>query len=143
MATIKELYRRVLALNTDDAIEQAVSETADEYLKENQKQLFEGFDREGQHLRRYRSAKYARVKNQMNPLPGLGNPDFYVTGDFYRGQHVRATAQGITTDLTDPKSAELLRRDPNIIGLGGAYRMEYIGVLHPALVRRIRQNLKL
>lgn len=143
MASIKALYKRVKALRSDEVIQQTLEEKKEDYLDENRKQLYEGFDREGNRLRKYRSAKYARVKNQMNPRPGLGNPDFYVTGAFYRNRTVTVQGGELITNLNDPKSEDLLKRDPDIIGLGGPYKIEFMGMLHPALINNFRSKLRL
>ena len=50
----------------------------------NTDQLYKGLTPQGQRLKSYSPprGKYAKAKNQMNPLPGLGNPDLKVTGNF-------------------------------------------------------------
>jgi hypothetical protein len=144
MGTIKGLLRRVEAANIDQALHDAFAESAEAIEEKNRQQLFEGYDKNGERLRPYRSAKYARVKHEMNPLPGYGNPDFKVTGDFYRGIQVRVDGQVIVTELRDKKSDELLARDPDIAGVGGKYKKELIGeTLQPAFNKEMHQQLKL
>jgi hypothetical protein len=144
MGTIKGLLRRIEAANVDQALHNAFSESADAIEEKNRQQLFEGYDKNQERLKPYRRPRYARVKNAMNPLPGYGNPDFKVTGAFYRGIEVRVEGQEIITNLTDSKSDELLARDPDIIGVGGKYKKELIGdTLQPAFNKEMHKQLKL
>lgn len=144
MSTIKGLIRRIEQANVEQALHDAFQQNAQAIEDKNREQLFEGYDRNGKRLKPYRRAKYARVKNEMNPLPGLGNPDFKVTGAFYRGVHVTVEGQVIKTNLSDSKSDELLKRDPDIIGVGGNYRKEIINdTLHPAFIGQMHKQLKI
>lgn len=55
-----------------------------EWLGLNRGQLHDGQDNTGRlQTRLYKDEKYAEYKNEMNPVPGLGVPDFFVTGDYY------------------------------------------------------------
>lgn len=46
----------------------------------------------------YYGGAYTREKNQMNPLPGKGTPDLYLTGFLYQGLTLKA--EGGTYDIT-------------------------------------------
>jgi hypothetical protein len=143
MASVRALYKRAQQLDTDQAAALALQQTKEDYLKENQKQLYAGFDGKGHHLNRYRNNKYARVKNEMNPLPGLGNPDFYVTGNFYAGWRVETNGEVIKTNLGDTQVAEkLIQRDPEIVGLSGEFKQEYVNILQPVYIAEIRKSLR-
>lgn len=139
--TVRALYEKISALNIEQAAIESVTETKENLSDENRKQLIAGFNRRGERLRPYRSAKYARVKNQMNPLPGLGNPDFKVTGQFQRGIKTEVNGTSIVTASTDGKAMKLEIRDgPDIYGVGGTFKQEYIKeFLRPAFHRRISE----
>lgn len=135
MATIKGLYKRVKNFNPNKAIDEAFEQTVDELAEKNKEQLFEGKDKTGESIsRRYRSQKYARVKSEMNPLPGLGVPDLKVTGAFYRGIRVDYQGGVLKTTSTDEKGPELEAKYEGIFGLGGEFKKQFIkDSLRPAL----------
>lgn len=139
MATIKSLSKKIQQLNTDAVIDTAFKQSTDELAVENKKQLFEGFDNTGEKIKRkYRSNKYARVKNQMNPLPGLGVPDLKVTGSFYNGIKVDYQSGVLTTEPSDSKGADLEEKYSGIFGLGGKFKNEFINkTLRPAINTQI------
>jgi hypothetical protein len=144
MGTIRSLLKRVENLDIDSIIEKTFVRNEEKFAEKNRQQLFEGFDKDGERLKEYRSTLYAEVKHRMNPIPGEGNPDFKVTGAFYRGIEVRVDAPAIRTLLYDEKSEKLLERDPNIIGLGGKFKSDLITeTLQPELVKDIRNDLKI
>jgi hypothetical protein len=144
MATIKGLYKRVQALNSDEVIEDAFIENEKQFAEKNRQQLFSGFDKNGKRLKPYKNKRYADKKHAMNPKPGHGNPDFRLKSDFYRGIEVRIDGQVIRTILNDPKSTYLLQRDPDIVGLGGEFKEQMNrDHLQPSLTRHFRKNLKL
>lgn len=143
MSTIGQLYRRVQQLNTDKVIDDVFIANQEFLAEENKKQLHEGFDRTGARLKRYKNAAYARKKYAQNPIPGYGNPDFFLTGAFFRQWQVRIDGDVIRNILNDPKSQFLLDRDPNILGLGGDYRKEALNKIRPEIITAIRQKIKL
>ena len=141
MGTIKSVLRKVQAINIPEIARESFVSVETDYAEENKKQLFEGFDKDGSKLKQYRSNKYARVKNEMNPLPGLGNPDFYVTGAFTNSRHVTINGNVIETTYSDEKAARLLERDPNISGLGGSFKLEFINEkLKPSFFAEVRKR---
>ena len=82
--TIVSLAEKFNSLNTDKIINESLNETKDEFKSINKEQLRAGKTNTGKNIApKYRSKKYALAKNQMNPLPGLGNPDLHLTGAFY------------------------------------------------------------
>jgi len=80
----------------------------------------------------------------MNPVPGLGNPDFFLTGAFQRAISVQVQGGTIRTLMNDSKSDDLLKRDPDIIGLGGEFKKELIDTkLRPAFLAEVKKSLKI
>lgn len=110
----------------------------------NRKQLYEkGEDSEGNKLKKYRRAKYARVKHEMNPLPGLGNPDFYVTGAFQKSIFANVQNRSIVFDAKDRKSIFLVQRDGDkIYGLSSESKIEaWNTIIRPPLVQKINLTI--
>lgn len=140
MANPRSLYRKLQKLNTDQVIVESVQQTTGDFTEENKKQLFEGFNKVGGRLRRYGSHKYARVKNEMNPIPGLGNPDLKVTGAFYGGINTTVSGDIIKTISSDAKNDELTAKYKGIFGLGGPFKQEYVSKkLRPAFRKGIKK----
>ncbi len=109
----------------------------------NRVQLYEkGETVDGKKLKKYRNAKYARVKNSMNPLPGLGNPDFYVTGEFQKSIFADVRGKSIILDAADPKVEFLVERDgEGIFGLQDESKVQvWNRVLRPPLIQRLNKK---
>lgn len=129
------------ALNMPEIAAEAFTRVEDQYAEENKKQLFEGFDKHGDYLQEYKSPVYAEVKNRMNPLPGFGNPDFYVTGAFTNSRKITISGDQIITTFSDEKAPQLLARDPDINGLGGGFKAEFVSEnLRPSFISTIREK---
>ena len=138
MATIAEMLRRFQAIDLTAEAAEIITDNPDELLNLERKQLFEmGEDSKGQKLKPYRNPKYARAKNELNPLPGLGTPDYYVTGDFQRSLTLAVQGQSVIFDATNYKLEFLLDRSPELLGVTDDSISAYRGVLLPAIVRRI------
>jgi len=146
MATVAEMLRRMEAINltaeTEDAIQQNQVAIADL----NREQLFkEGIDSTGKKLSKYKNEKYALKKNLMNPLPGLGNPDFYVTGAFQKSIYVSAHDNQVVFDADNSfdgdfgKAAALVERDgPAIFGLTPAHKVDARAIIHPTIITALK-----
>ena len=94
MATILAMLNRFRALNLEAIAAEVAEGTEQDLITLNQNQLFMGQDADGKPLPRYHSFKNARVKNAMNPLPGLGIPDYKLTGEMYRQMFVDFDSNG-------------------------------------------------
>jgi hypothetical protein len=140
MATLLNIIGKFQALNTDEVIEQAFIASTDGFTDEQKKQLYAGFDKDGNRLHKYQNNKYARVKNEMNPAPGLGNPDLKVTGAYYNGIKAAVSGLGYHIASSDDKGPDLEKKyDP--YGLGGDYRREFIKTTYrPKFRAEIRQK---
>lgn len=139
MLTISSLSEKFKALNTDKVIDESLNETKDEFKAINKSQLKSGFIKTGEKLKpSYRSKKYALAKNEMNPLPGLGNPDLFLTGAFYEGIDVEVGKDVFDIISKDEKGPELENKYKDIFGLGGTFKSEYTKEkLAPALKKKI------
>lgn len=120
--------------------EDAIDLTIDRISERNVDQLRHGLTSLGTHLRPYRSNKYARVKNEMNPLPGLGNPDFILFGGFTGAIRTERVGDTIGTHSYDPKAPKLENRDGanNIYGMDEEEHAGYVNEdLQPVFMQEI------
>lgn len=143
----RDLGNFLEALQTMDLAaiaDQAIDKTAEEISRLNVDQLRHGETPTGGRLKRYRNNKYARVKNQMNPLPGLGNPDFILFGGFTSKIETERVGDTIGTHSYDQKAPYLEDRDgaDNIYGLGEERHNEYVTqTLEPAFQAGVMEAL--
>jgi hypothetical protein len=125
---------------------ESITETIPQILDRNKRQLYHGLTSEGQNLRKYRRRKYAEVKNEMNPLPGLGNPDFFFTGDFYNNFFGAIYGEDVVVNSRNWKATKLEARDgaDHIYGLGTEEHQGYVREdLSPVYYLKIHKRLKL
>lgn len=139
MLTISSLSEKFKALNTDKVIDESLNETKDEFKAINKQQLKAGKTNTGENVApKYRSRKYASAKNQMNPLPGLGNPDLFLTGAFYEGIDVEVGKDVFDIISKDEKGPELENKYKDIFGLGNNFKKKYLDEdLGPTVQKKI------
>lgn len=122
MAVLDKYYRQI------DTIDKGLEQEAYKILVEaeeiitalNTGQLYEGKTPKGQKLTpKYSRVRYARAKNELNPLPGFGTPDLKVTGDFYSEFYLTAKNQEFELHSSDFKTGFLEKKygKENIFGL--------------------------
>lgn len=142
MTTVDDMIGRIRTLNVKEVSYESVVESKDEITDIQREQMYKGLNAEGKKIGRYRNAKYARVKNEMNPLPGIGIPDLKLTGAFYSGFTTDVTPESFSTFSTDEKNSELIvKYDP--FGLDKESESEYADKLRPVLVKNVKEKLKL
>ncbi len=107
MSTVLQTINALESLNIKEMAISAIEKNLQDMVTLNQAQLYEGKATSGKRFRRYAGRQYADVKNQMNPRPGLGNPDLYLTGNFYRAIFAELEGDNIIMDSTDEKSGLL------------------------------------
>lgn len=148
MGTIFALNDRIQAVNIRATIVKSVDETKYAPVAFVRGQLHYGEDKTGHQIApKYKSEGYAIAKEELNPVPGLGTPDLFVTGDFYNGiqEVVNATGYSFTIESNDEKAPKLeLKYGEDIYGLNeenqGYYATE---VLKPRLIINIKNELGL
>jgi hypothetical protein len=143
MASAKQLLTRLERISLQQTTITEVMARPEEMPELNREQMYrEGQTSTGAKLKRYKRERYARAKNRMNPLPGYGNPDFYVTGAFHRGITIQEQAGRIRITSTDRKTPFLLKRDPEVFGLTGENLNRYRKQLFPRIMRNINRQVK-
>jgi hypothetical protein len=147
MAGVRELMRKYERLkhNIPSIAESSVGEVKGDFVEAQKYQLEQGSTSTGGTFRKYRSSAYAKKKNQMNPLPGIGNPDLRLTGSFYRG--ISATVQSgvLKVSSSDPKAKILAANYDNnkIFGLNDEEMNDFVnGKVTPVFQKNIVDNLK-
>lgn len=144
MASPYELKQRILSLNMRSIAEQAVEDTKQDIVERQQEQLRYGLNRKGQKIGKYKNDAYAKKKNALNPLPGLGNVDLKLEGDFHREIFVEVTPDVFKTDSKDSKSIDLQKKYPDALGLDPDHKKGYANQeLRKAFMKHVREKAKL
>ena len=107
---VDELIKALQRVNVADVARDAVARNTGKAADLLREQLYSGRDGLGRLLRRYRSSSYADIKHSMNPAPGYGNPDLYLTGAFHRSLKAESTQEGVTFSSFDTKAADLVNK---------------------------------
>lgn len=125
MKSIKQLLEIVTVFDPIKGVEKAMKTQKQDLAALQRNQLFHGLNSKDQVIGDtesgrlgYKDKNYAFDKYKKNPLPGLGNPDLFDTGDFYRGITVTVTGRKLSIYSTDSKNLQLSSKYPFIFGLG-------------------------
>jgi len=89
---------RLAALNIQQIAVECMKSNEPILLDANIDQLKHGKRSNGEQIGTYKNASYARMKNRMNPLPGLDSVDLILTGAFARGIFVNFTQDSMIFD---------------------------------------------
>lgn len=140
MATIAEVVSAWASLNLQDEIVKTMSDMSRELADQNRAQLKKGQTAKGGKFKEYASDNYASVKNRMNPIPGYGNPDLFLRGDFAAGIKLSVGLDGGDMGSTDGKEARLegMYGAENIFGLND----ESLGEIKPEFANKLVDNVK-
>lgn len=146
MATIHEMLRRARSIDLQAIGVSVIVDTKDAFIDLNKSQLMDkGEDKNSKKLKSYRSASYARKKNQRNPFPGLGTPDLFATGAFQNAFQLKINSKN-SFDIfsSNSKSSDLQKKyGAAIFGVSDPNKQEYADeYMQPALVREVRKILK-
>jgi len=140
MTTIADMYRRFKSINLRQQVPILIEQDADTVTDLNKEQLYErSVDKNGAPLRLYGSVGYSLDKNRINPRPGFGRPDLYLTGAFYRGFNIRVTRNALTITSSDSKTSMLTKKyGQDIFGLDQQSRDKFRPRLQNNIVKYIR-----
>lgn len=148
MGTVFNLTDKIELLDAKEIIVKSLEQTKDKMPDIVRSQLHYGEDGTGHQISpKYREEGYAIAKEEMNPVPGLGTPDLFLTGDFTSEiiEDVDASSFSINIDSKDYKAAKLeLEYGPQIYELNET-NQEYYNqeILKPAIVDNIKAVLGL
>jgi hypothetical protein len=148
-----DMLRAIQSLDLPTIGEQVLENQADIILQRNKDQLYRGETTDGGRLPPYKSEAYAIEKNILNPLPGLGHADHYLTGAFYEAFVVDISGGVLHIESHDPKALTLEERagygDQQAgadltYGLGEKEHDEYIEEDYkPGFYEQVHRDLKL
>ena len=114
MAKLIDMIAKINGLDLWQIGADTLSAHVEEIAAMNRQQLMEGVGSDGQPLNpSYAWNDYAQMKQQMNPLPGLGNPDLKLTGAFH------------ASIKYEVKDKELISKANDIHGLEAKYTNAY------------------
>lgn len=135
----KEALRRIRAITLEYEVRDAVNKTKDEAVKLNQKQLYEkGENMQGKKLKYKRpNGKYAKKKHGMNPIPGLGIADIFLTGETHKDMGAYADNKGLIIDSENWKVPYLKKKFGNFFGLNKESLKTYRPILNPIVNKQI------
>ena len=145
MGSVFAFTRKVATLDPKATAEEAVRLTSFSALEINKEDLREGQTSQGIPLEpSYSSPLYAINKQKQNPLPGLFNPDLYVTGAFYRGFQITLGNYSFTIDSEDSKAPDLEAKYGKwIYGLSPQGREKYVPILYNKMLTLLKQQIGL
>jgi hypothetical protein len=139
MATIAGVFKNVKKLDLYSAGTAVVRKNNEPILNLNKKQLFgKGENKIGKKLKPYSIkgsflhngsfVNYAEYKHERNQSPGLGNPDLFNTGDFFKGWKLKIINKNEFEMFgTEQKTKSLTKKyGADIFGLADYSRNEMI-----------------
>ena len=144
MATINQLRSRLTALNVKEEAEEALYQSREEMIELQGDQLSHGLNSKGGKIGKYKSDKYAAKKFAQNPLAGLGNMDWILTGELKGELFVDVRPQTYVIDTADPKAGKLIEDFGDPFGLTKESKVKLIaGKLRPVFIKNVKEELKL
>lgn len=159
MSTVFEFCDRVELIDPVKVVRMCIEQTSPAIVVFNKEQLHDGITSADTTLKPYdaklryygteypfyRKQYYRVFKNEINPAPGLGNPDLYLTGSFYQGIGVVVTDTTYTVS-SDSENAERLeiKYGSQIYGLTPQNKAAYCAeTLKPAIITNLKTTLRL
>lgn len=140
MATIDEMLAAFRSINLEQEIAKAIEITETAYLDAQRQQLYNGLDGNGLPLPSYHSSKYARAKADMNPLPGLGTPDYKLTGALYSNMYVDFIGDLVQTKSNVSYFGDLTARGGDPFTLNENSKEKYSNDnLYPVLMQNLSE----
>jgi len=108
MPTIDDVLKNFQSLNLEAEVPRIVEKLSAELVDYNLHQLEMGITSDGVTISpRYKNAKYAAFKQELDPRAGYGVPNLKLSGDFYAGFFVQLQGIVFTFGSRDSKSSLL------------------------------------
>lgn len=141
ISELKEIWQRAKD-NLPVTTANILSDNEAELLNLNRTQLYSGYDGYGRQLRAYRNAQYAVEKHEMNPQPGYGVPDLYLTGSTYAKMKALINSQTVDLFSEDEKWKKLELQYGEAIGRLNTESINTLRkqVIQPNLVHAIAEQ---
>jgi hypothetical protein len=140
MTTVLDVLDRLVRVDVAKESADSIEATKGKIIELQQDQLKYGLTSKGRQIGKYKDPRYARKKNAMNPLPGLGYMDWKLTGELYREIVVKVFQGSYFITSTDDKFKSLVQRFGDPMGLDQISKPEYVEqALRPEFMGRIRK----
>jgi len=122
MPTVIDMIENLDKFNVKTETVRIFVANGNEIIGLNQEQMLRGQTSEGKKIGKYSDSpmgkEYAEMKADMNSLPGKGNVDLKLEGDFQRDMKMKLQGEVIDIDSADWKSPMLQKAyTPKIFGL--------------------------
>ena len=140
MKTVGQMLKNIRSLNVDVEAKIATAKHGKDYVSLNVDQLAAGRTSEGDKIGRYRSRDYARMKNSMNPTPGLGFVDLILTGKFVSSLQFDLNADTISIEADDPNDL-LGRYGTEVLGLDKENKQTFAEQVGQTMIDQIAVKL--
>jgi len=125
MTTTKDMLNKFKRLNLQKIAADTIKQTKDAYVQYNKDQLYTGGGADGNRLPAYRSKAYAAMKAQQNSLPGLGIPDYYLTGRMYSKMQLQISKDTVKVISKVEYYEDLANRGGDPFGLSPDSKQDY------------------
>lgn len=103
MASVDEIIKVLKTIDVRESCIEAAVLTKDKIPPLIKGQLTQGKSGTGRKITPlYKNASYARKKYRMNPVPGYGVPDLYLSGGYYDTLDAKVDPEGITVESDKP-----------------------------------------
>lgn len=141
MPTIADLIDNLTRINLEKLAKDSLKENTDFMADLNREQLEEGLKKDDTKMQKYSWLSYARQKNEMNPKPGLGNPDLKLTGEFHKS--IKYSVGDNINIMANDKHGLEQKYGTEIFGLGKNKKKKLIDEkLQRTAVRKLKEQLK-
>ena len=150
--TIRGLYDRIAAIDTDQIAIEAIEETTAEIRHFQLKQLLDGKNNTGGDMSSYlndpffktpqAAQAYSRWKDEISPKTNRrsGIKNYYINGYYHNSIVVKVVGDKVVTESNNEIGKDIEQKEPGIYGLSPQSRTEYIPkVLRPRFVFKMAQ----
>ena len=149
MADIREVYEIWSNIDFDTLVDESIKENEPEIIDAQVDQMKHGLNADGSLIGQYATtpggepSEYAKAKNAQNSLPGLGNVDLILTGDFSENIILKYDKTFIQPISTDEKNEKLTTGNQgygaNVFGLMKEKLAELVqNSILPTFLKRFR-----
>lgn len=142
MATVLDVQENIKSLKVKDIAIDAIDKTLEVAVSLNVEQLTMGKNSDGTKIKpSYRSKKYAQLKANKNPKPGMWTPDLILTGAFTESFKIDISGDNLKYSATDSKAPELTKKyGDDIFGLSENSNEYYAqNIVFPVMMETINQ----
>ncbi len=143
MVSINDMRKRLTAPALNQVVQDSIEDNRDAIRELQIDQLKHGKNKKGELIGKYRSKSYAKKKNQLNPLAGLGNVDLILTGALKNDIFVDVRPDVFVIDSADSKTGELIKKYGDPFGLSKESNIELLPALQKTAVKRTKEKMRI